>query len=48
MYSKTIELIIDHREKASGIPEFLINKIPNISFKNLKAGDYLIPQKNII
>ncbi len=48
MYPDTEELIIDHREKSSGIPENIMDELSNASFKNLKAGDYLIPQKLLI
>jgi len=42
------EMIIDYRERASGIPEILKDELLNIGFKNLYAGDYLIPHKILI
>ncbi|MCF8233546.1 MAG: hypothetical protein K9G67_00145 [Bacteroidales bacterium] len=48
MKPPTPEMIIDYRERASGIPEILKDKLSNIGFKNLNAGDYLIPHKVLV
>lgn len=48
MKPPTPEMIIDYRERASGIPGMLKDEISNIGFKNLNAGDYFIPHKILI
>jgi len=39
---KNVEIIADHREKISGLPELLIRHQAVVTFSSLKAGDYLL------
>lgn len=43
-----ISITIDYREKASQIPELLAEEETEISFKTLKAGDYLVNDQILI
>lgn len=43
-----ISITIDHREKASGVPELLAEETTGISFNTLKAGDYLVYEQILI
>lgn len=39
---KETEIIADHREKQSGLPELLIKRGAELTYQSLKAGDYFI------
>ncbi len=43
-----LSITIDHREKASQIPELLADEAVNLNFKTLKSGDYLVNEQILI
>lgn len=43
-----IEIIADHREKRSGLPDLLVEKNVEISYCTLRAGDYLVNNELLI
>ena len=45
---QTVFILADYREKPSGIPGFLSDQGADVSFKQLKRGDYIINRQIII
>jgi len=48
MHNKTLHILIDHREQASGIPAMFIDSGAELSFENLTTGDYIINDEIVI
>lgn len=48
MIDQSIHFTIDHREKASGVPDLLTKEKVEISHDALKAGDYLVNHEILI
>jgi len=45
---KETEIIADHREKQSGLPELLVKQGAELTYQSLKAGDYFINRTLLI
>ncbi len=47
-FQQNINIIVDNREKSSGVPEMLTTEGVNVSFMQLSIGDYMIDDEIII